>query len=259
MGFPLASRHNAGFMQRVMLATLQGALAAALSGGGCESAAPASTGNVADHPPPRAATDWAGVRGEAPTGSPIPTPTAGSGWVLHIGDSFVHASLWQNLRPLFKGVGDGYVVQATTATYTTTWANSVELDRWLARGPALVLVTLGANEVDMPAPNEHARAVEAIAKKIAAAGASCVWMTPPMWKRETGILQVIHDHCAPCLFFDSDAVLGGLSPEERQRDRIHPNERGGERWAHAFWEWLLEHDDPSKGSWALMPFERRGS
>jgi hypothetical protein len=246
-------------MQRVTLATLRIASAAGLLASACESTAPASTQSLSDPPPRPAATDWLGTHRADADALPTPPSSAGRGWVLHIGDSFVHASFWQNLRPLFKGVGDEYVVEATTATYTTTWATDAKLDRLLWRRPALVLVTLGANEVDMPVPDEHARAVEAIAKKIAAAGASCVWITPPMWKAETGILQVIHDHCAPCLFFDSDAVLGGLTPEERQRDRIHPNDRGGRRWAQAFWTWLTEHNDPSKESWALVPFERRGS
>lgn len=179
--------------------------------------------------------------------------------MLHIGDSFVHASLQQSLRPHFEAAGTGYVVDATTATYTTTWASDPELDNWLARRPSLVLVTLGANEVDMPVPSEHARPVEQLVRKIAAASTSCVWITPPMWKADTGILSVIHDHSAPCLFFDSDAVLGGLRSDERQRDRIHPNERGGARWAEALWGWLGEHRDVSRPAWALVPFELRGS
>jgi len=178
-------------------------------------------------------------------------------WVLHVGDSFVHATLQQTLRPLFEGTGTGYVVDATTATYTTTWAFDGELDKWLARHPALVLVTLGANEVEMPDPTEHAGAVEAIARKIARANAACVWITPPMWKKDTGILQVIHDRCTPCLFFDSDAVLGGLRDDERQHDRIHPSERGGARWANALWGWLLDHRDPASSGWALVPYETR--
>src|SRR5258706_601659 len=97
------------------------------------------------------------------------------------------------------------------ALVATTWASDQELGDWLSKRPALVLVTLGANEVDIPVPSQHARAVESLARRIASVGASCVWIAPPLWKGETGILEVIHDHCAPCLFFDSDAVLGGLS------------------------------------------------
>jgi len=110
----------------------------------------------------------------------------------------------------------------------------------------------------MPVPAEHAAAVEQLVRKIATRGASCVWITPPMWKHDSGILQVIHDHAAPCLFFDSDAVLGGLQPDERQGDGIHPNKRGGARWTSAFWGWLQDHRDPSRPGWALLPFETRG-
>lgn len=212
-----------------------------------------------DQGPAPSAIEWTGARAAAAQ-APVSAQEdeQGGGWVLHIGDSFVHAFLWQNLRPRFLATHTQYVVQATTATYTTTWASSPTLDEWLARRPSLVLVTLGANEVEMAIPEQHARAVESIAKKIASTGAACVWIAPPMWKNETGILGVIHDHCAPCLFFDSDAVLGGLTPQERQGDRIHPNRRGGERWAQAFWDWLAEHRDPGRGPWGLDPFERRG-
>jgi hypothetical protein len=223
----------------------------------CGSAPPLPT--RADRPAP-VATEWTGSHPTERPPPPSPTAPAGTAepWVLHVGDSFVHAHLWQTLRPRFLAEHTQYVVQATTSTYTTTWASSPELDEWLARRPALVLVTLGANEADMVVPEMHAKAVETIARKIAASGASCVWITPPMWKAENGILDVIHDHCAPCLYFDSDAVLGGLTSEERQDDHIHPNRRGGERWAKAFWQWLNEHRDPARGPWALDAFERRG-
>jgi len=206
------------------------------------------------------AGDWAGVRA-TPAGTSPHVPLAISvprdTWVLHIGDSFVDASFQQNLRPRFREAGTAYVSRAITATYTTTWAREPELDEWLARRPSMVVVTLGANEVDVSAPQEHAKAIAAIARKIASAGASCVWTAPPLWKPDTGILQVIHDHCAPCLFFDSDAVMGALSVKERQRDRIHPNPAGGARWADAFWTWLQAHRDASHGPWGLVPFDRR--
>ena len=224
---------------------------------GCEGSAPASTGPV-DHAAP-AARDWAGSHETRPAPvAELPAVPKGT-WVLHVGDSFVHASLQQNLRPRFEATGAGYVVDATTATYTTTWANDPDLEKWLARRPSLVLVTLGANEVDMPVPTEHAHPVEQLVRKIAEASVSCVWITPPMWKKDSGILQVIHDHSAPCLFFDSDAVLGGLRDDERQRDHIHPNERGGARWTEALWGWLEDHRDPGRPGWALVPWERRGS
>lgn len=167
------------------------------------------------------------------------------------------ASFAQNLGPRFRDLGVRQVVLGKQATYTTSWAYDADLDKWLAREPSLVLVTLGANEVGNALPEQHAGAVRRLARRVGAA-APCVWIAPPMWKRDgPGWLQVIHDHCAPCLFFDSDAVLGGLRPDERQRDRIHPNQRGGARWAEAFWEWLEDHRERSLGGWGLVAFEKR--
>jgi hypothetical protein len=213
--------------------------------------------------PASSATEWAGARAQplAPPQVPAATPaTPGDRgtWVLNIGDSFADASFQQNLAPHVRASGAAFEADSRVSTYTTTWAYDAQLDEKLARRPSLVIVTLGANEVDIPYPSVHAGAVERIARRIHAAGASCVWTTPPLWHGETGILEVIADHCAPCVYFDSDAVLGGgLRPDERQRDGIHPNARGGARWAEAFWGWLNDHRDATQAGWRVLPFERR--
>jgi hypothetical protein len=238
----------------------------ALAACGCdETRTPAPT--HAAGRPASSATEWAGARAQ-PLAPHAPADAAGSGgpatpsdrgtWVLHIGDSFADASFQQNIAPHIRASGAAFTADARTSTYTTTWAYDAQLDEKLARKPSLVIVTLGANEVDIPYPSVHAAAVERIARRIHASGASCVWTTPPLWHGETGILEVIHDHCAPCVYFDSDAVLGGgLRPDERQRDGIHPNARGGARWAEAFWGWLTDHRDGSQAGWRVLPFERR--
>ena len=213
------------------------------------------------------ASDWAGARDLTPAGTDDDTdPEAGTNispsWVLHVGDSFVTASFAQSLDARFRAAGASQVVLAKTSTNTTTWAKDPDLAFWLSRGPALVVVTLGANEVDNLVPKLHASAIQAISHKVAAV-APCVWVAPPMWKADAnGWLQVLHDNCPPCLFFDSDAVLGGLVDFERRGDRIHPNGRGGQRWADAFAGWLDEHRDRDRAqgpgrSWALVPFEKR--
>ena len=82
----------------------------------------ASCGRASASPAPRpeaSATDWAGVRaGSSPPPAVAPEVRKGA-WALHIGDSFVHASLQQNLGPRFHAAGTNYVVEGTTATYTT--------------------------------------------------------------------------------------------------------------------------------------------
>jgi hypothetical protein len=237
------------------------ALTAWLSGAACarQSGEPGTSGAPRA---PAVAVESTGRRAIDPAPArPAQAAPADAGtqpWVLHVGDSFTEAHFRQNLAPRFGAAGARYVVDAVMSTHTTTWADDPGFDRWLALRPALVLVTLGANEFDLPFPGQRARSIETIARKIAAAGASCVWITPPMWRPETGILRVIYEHCAPCVYFDSDAVLGGgLSRAEREPDGVHPSPRGGARWAEVFWAWLMDHRDPSSGPWAVVPFERR--
>jgi lysophospholipase L1-like esterase len=225
----------------------------------CETAAPASSSEA----PTPAASDWTGLRGPLSPGereradAAAPMDEARGTWVLHLGDSFVNASFAQHLEPLIRSAGARQVARAKASTFTTDWADDPDVDQWLARGPSLVLVTLGANEVDNVFPKLHAGAIRRLSRKVGAV-APCVWIAPTLWKADRpGWLQVLHDYCAPCLFFDSDAVLGGLTEDERRRDGIHPNDRGGQRWAEAFWGWLSDHRDPSRGTWGLVPFERR--
>jgi lysophospholipase L1-like esterase len=170
----------------------------------------------------------------------------------------VGGPLSRSLGPRFAAVGAHQMAVAKQSTSTWSWAGDPELEGWLARRPALVLVTLGANDVYTTAPEARAGAVHALARKVGAV-APCVWIAPALWLNDThGWLQVIHDHCDPCLFFDTDAVLGrGLGDDERWSDHIHPNGRGGARWAEAFWGWLEDHRDRTRTGWALVPYATR--
>ncbi len=216
------------------------AMITAATTGACQTRAPATFHVVGAA---AAATEWTGSRSETDSSGALegglgalPTSIARSSvldagdakpWVLHIGDSFVEAFFKQNLAPRFRAAGARYVVQGETATVTTSWASNPELDSWLELRPSLVLITLGANEVTLPVPEMRARAVERLVQRIAAVAPSCVWITPLTWKGDTGILKVIHDHSRPCLFFDSDAVVGELSASERQPQSHSPKSQGG--------------------------------
>ncbi|WP_437737654.1 SGNH/GDSL hydrolase family protein [Sorangium sp. So ce1335] len=206
---------------------------------------PAPSGAAAAAPPPEPA---------APPELTVPPNTA----VLHIGDSFALAGFAQALRPRMDALRVRYAVKAETSSYTVTWASRMEL---LVANyqPDLVIISLGANEVENVNPPAHAGAVRRIVKAIG--GRPCVWVSPPLWRKDTGIIDVIRTNSAPCRFFDSDALVPG--PIARKKDRIHPNEEGGARWADAFWSWLTaerlppgeEAGDPAlkRSPWALRP------
>jgi len=219
--------------------------------GGAAATASVSTAASAAAAPTESVSAVALVASTPPAASAAPTDDLRRGTiVVNIGDSFTEASFEQNLRARVKAVGAKYVVKAETPSYTPVWAfggYGGALDTLMDMRPKLVIVTLGANEFDMPDPNVHAAAVRELARKASKWG-QCVWVTPPRWKPDSGFLEVVKNNCAPCAFFDSDLYVHDV---ERQKDKIHPNEVGGARWAAAFWDWLEANRDPSKGAWAI--------
>jgi len=189
------------------------------------------------------------VKAPAPP-PPIPVGTA----VLHIGDSFAVAGFAQALRPHMAALGVRYEVRAETSSFTTTWAGKMDLLVSNTQ-PDLVIVNLGANEFSNTDPPAHAPAVRRIVKAIG--NRPCVWVSPPSWRKDTGITQVIRQNSAPCRFFDSDALV--KTPIPRQSDKIHPSEAGGAIWAEVFWSWLNDERAPADAGavkvspWRLRP------
>lgn len=189
-------------------------------------------------PQPAASAEPSKEAAPVPPPPPAASPIEPRSVVLHVGDSFVDAGFSQNLRPKMKSVGALYEVRGAQATYTTTW--HAKLSRLVGDyHPDLVIITLGANEVTLTDPWARADAVTRLVKIVG--DTPCVWVTPPLWRKDTGIIEVIKQRAKPCLVFDSDAIAGAIA---RQPDSIHPSSAGGAKWAEAFWTWLLEHRAP---------------
>jgi hypothetical protein len=108
-------------------------------------------------------------------------------------------------------------------------------------------VTLGANEFELSAPGTRAAAVRRLVQHLG--NRPCVWITPPRWKPDTGILAVIRDNVGPCRFLDSDTVVHDLA---RKQDKIHPSDPARELWADAVLAWLVrERKGTSEHPWQL--------
>lgn len=191
----------------------------------------------------------------APPEPPKPPPIPPNTVVLNIGDSFLQAYFAQSMKPKFDGLQARYEVKSEQATYTVTWAGKMEylLQTWK---PDLVIINLGANELANIGPEKHAPAVKKIAASVG--DIPCVWVSPPSWRKDTGILDVIRTNTAPCRFFDSDVLVP--QPIPRQGDKVHPNKEGGQMWADAFWKWLLAERAPADPTsdkkvspWKLKP------
>ncbi len=62
----------------------------------------------------------------------------------------------------------------------------------------------------------------------------CVWVGPPKWRLNgKPVIDMIKAHVAPCVLFDSTDI-----EMQRKPDKVHPDEKGGDQWATAFWHWF---------------------
>jgi lysophospholipase L1-like esterase len=183
------------------------------------------------------AKDDSGPNSGAEHTRPAPLPELPRGTlVLHVGDSFA-GSLGVPLAQRLKARGLRSVLEYQTSSYVPTWASGKELPQYVSRyNPDLVIITLGANEFELANPEQRAASVRRLVNHLG--GRPCVWVTPPRWKQDTGILAVIYANLKPCRFLDSDTIVPDL---ERKQDKIHPSDAGRERWADAVLAWL-EHE-----------------
>lgn len=156
--------------------------------------------------------------------------------VLHVGDSFVGSGFAQSLKPRFEAAGAKYISIAQTSGYTTTLPRQISLESLMqTHKPALVILTIGANEMAMPSPEDHAHAAKNLTRIISQS--PCIWALPPRWSdKETGFRQVMRREAPPCRVHDAEEIADKIP---RQADKIHPTAKGGQMWADHFWSWLM--------------------
>jgi lysophospholipase L1-like esterase len=191
------------------------------------------------------AIDQSGVGGPAP-GPELPKGST----VLHIGDSFAGA-LGIELNKVLDKAGVKSLLRFETSTYIPTWAHDKKLPEYLAQyKPDLVLVSLGANELQNPEPEKRIPLIRRIVDKISSGNRSCAWVAPVLWDgANPRLLEVIRANVAPCVYLDSNAFI---THKPRARDRIHPSMDARPDWAGVIARWLAYHRKPTaQNTWAL--------
>jgi hypothetical protein len=152
--------------------------------------------------------------------------------VLHAGDSTVGGGLSHALWRRFQAEGAHFSLYHKRSVGIKAFAQTPDFRDAIANGdPDLVILTLGSNDVFAPHPRSLAKYVEEIAAVASAGARECWWIGPPTWRGDSGVVSVIREHSGACTFFDSS----DMKDVARTRDGIHPNERGGARWALKFW------------------------
>ncbi len=216
---------------------------------GCSTAHAES--NATPNPAPTATAAPAPVA--PPTSNAAPAPTAFSTKhyraVLQTGDSMVGGGLCRALQPRFAVEGTKFFRDVWESGSIENFADSDRIPKLLARhDPDLVLLTMGANDVGGNVTDYLGKKIDKVVAATQKNGPrDCVWIGPPKW-RVSGkpVIEMIRAHVAPCVFFDSTDI-----EMQRKPDKVHPDEKGGDQWAVAFWHWFRGSDaDAGTFDWA---------
>ena len=169
--------------------------------------------------------------------------------VLHIGDSFAGA-LGGELNKLFEARGIRGVLKFKVPSYIPEWASGPNLPKYLNRyRPDLVLITLGANEMEIGEPEKRAPKIRRLVARIGET--PCVWIAPALWGKDNGLLEVIRQNVAPCRYLDTNAIVEYMP---RAGDKVHPNMAARPDWAELVLRWLAkERVGAAAKEWLLRP------
>lgn len=223
-----------------------------------DATAPTTTTPAADAPAPKLApptptaeptvaktVDPAPAPTPEPPGPPPPLPKDTK--VLHVGDSMADA-LGKRLKMELRKRGIKNILEAKEATYIPQWAGfTMGFSGLIAsHDPDMVIITLGGNETAMPDPTVRAEPVRRMVKQVG--DRPCIWIAAPLWPGapNTGIMKVIEENCAPCVYVDTNEYIktGVLPDLKRLGDKVHPTIPERKRWAKFMIRWLLHNRDP---------------
>lgn len=179
--------------------------------------------------------------------APLPRGTT----VLHIGDSMADA-LGTALRNELARAGVRLVTRHRTGSHIPEWGGRFSTVPELVRAyhPDLVLVNLGGNDMMLDDPTDRVEGIRRIVSYVS--GRPCVWIAPPLWAGENGLLALLREHSRPCRWFDTNRITPNL-PRARP-DPIHPSWPARTIWAQAVVDWLGHERDPNGPRlWELRP------
>lgn len=156
--------------------------------------------------------------------------------VLVFGDSMVNCGVHVWLEPWLKRRGvSRFVTRSWASSTTMSWSITPKLDTYLWQfDPDIVIVMLGTNELFHPFPKMKIRPIRKILERLEPRRL-VLWVGPPAWKPDKGVIAVMRETVPKGRFFDSSKLVLA-----RQKDGYHPNMAGAKSWAGALGQWITQ-------------------
>ena len=163
-------------------------------------------------------------------GKPTATPAAKAERILHVGDSMVPL-VANYLAPVVRARGDKYHLMTTHSTTILEWSQGKLLNATYDYDPDLILISLGSNDIYATDLTRRTAAIQAMVQHTRRR--ACMWIGPPLWDKDNGIVERIQKNMGHCRYFDSTKLN-----LPRMKDGRHPSWTGGYHWARAVWKAL---------------------
>ena len=151
--------------------------------------------------------------------------------IMIFGDSMLE---WMVKRLCDYTMESGYDLSSVIwySSSTKLWAETDTLQYFLDRiRPDYVLLCLGSNELFVRDLQKRERYIRAIVDRISTH--PFVWISPPNWKPDSGINDLIVQVVGAGRYFDSRSL-----DLERASDNVHPNKEAAAYWADTICSWL---------------------
>lgn len=102
--------------------------------------------------------------------------------------------------------------------------------------PEFIFLTLGANELSLPAIKSHLPYIKGLIAEAKQSGIPFIWIGPPNWIDDTGLNKLLAENLKKGQFFYSGHLKEALA-DKRQKDGAHPNRVGANLWTDEIMKW----------------------
>ncbi len=115
---------------------------------------------------------------------------------------------------------------------TQAWAGGKTLDVFLQKyKPTFVMICLGSNELYVRDIHRREQYVDDILSRLG--DTPYVWIGPPAWRKDTGIIDVIRKKVGEKRFYESTRLK-----YQRGKDHMHPTFNSAYRWMDSVAVWM---------------------
>jgi hypothetical protein len=153
--------------------------------------------------------------------------------ILFFGDSMVEG-LSKRMRKYAKENGHELLNVIWYSSSTKWWSQTDTLEHYLRKHrPTYLMISIGGNELFVRDLKKRDKYIKDILARLQ--GLPYVWISPPNWKPDTGICDLILNNVGKTHYFNSERLTF-----RRGKDHMHPTFSSAAQWMDSVAVWMQD-------------------